>query len=222
MMQFLRVDTGPLPHLVSVPAPRADAPTRWPVLFFLHGHDEGPPTELNAGLTRHGPLRATASPWARERFLVVAPQLPIRGDRWRHHAEAVRDVVREAWELHRGDPTRTYLTGFSFGANGVFDLGLGQPGLWAALWAVDPTRVPERDPGLPCWLSAGQASRPLERHFVERLGLETPPAGATPSTMGERVILDEQEDHVSTANLAYENETIYRWLELQHLARPVL
>ena len=52
---------------------------------------------------------------------------------------------------------------------GVFDLAIRRPGRWAALWAVDPTRVPPDDPGLPVWLSIGAAARPLTPAFASTL-----------------------------------------------------
>ena len=54
----------------------------------------------------------------------MAPQLPIAGDHWREQADAVAALV-DAVTVERGaDAARTYLTGFSFGGNGVFDLAL--------------------------------------------------------------------------------------------------
>src|SRR5699024_234725 len=104
-------------------------------------------------------------------------------------------IVTEVQILGGGDPTRTYLTGFSFGGNGVFDLALAQPGLWAALWPVDPTRPPPQDPLRPVWLSIGEAARPGRNLFARALNLQ--PAGALPQ--GDRLYLDEGQDHVGSA-----------------------
>lgn len=203
------VESGPLPHLLSVPAADAVAPR--PVLVFLHGYGEGAPEEIRGALTRHGPLRAGNPPITRSRFVVVAPQLPAQGDLWRGSADAVREIVRRVQAEHRGDPDRTYLTGFSFGGNGVFDLAMALPATWAALWPVDPTRVPERDPGLPVWLSSGALSRDLKTAFM----------AATARGAGDprgRIYTDAGLDHVGTATDAYGDERIYRWLLRQ--ARP--
>jgi hypothetical protein len=200
------VDSAPLRYLLSLPAMESAGPR--PVLVFLHGYDEGAPMEIRRALTLHGPLRPDNPPIVVEEFIVVAPQLPVRGDYWLRSADAVRDVVRQVQAEHGGDPARTYLTGFSFGGNGVFDLALAQPGLWAALWAVDPTRVPRRDPGLPAWLSSGAISRRIQAVFDTTLRLE--PAGSGP--LGDRVYTDEGMDHVGTATLAYRDERVYRWL----------
>lgn len=109
---------------------------------------------------------------------------------------------------HNADPARTFLTGFSFGGNGVFDLALMQPGSWAALWPVDPTRVPPQDPGRPVWFSSGEISRLRAGSFIRRLRLE-PIQGAGP---GDRVYEDRGADHVGTARLAYRDDRVYRWL----------
>jgi hypothetical protein len=139
------------------------------VLCFLHGYDEAAPTEIIEGVTRHGPIKPGSEEAATQEMIVVAPQLPAAGDIWRRYADVVRDLVSRVQVEHGGDPARTYLTGFSFGGNGVFDLALCQPGFWAALWPVDPTRVPGGDPGLPVWMSSGEVSRRGEGRFVERV-----------------------------------------------------
>lgn len=200
------IESGPLRYLLSLP-PAPGAEPR-PVLVFLHGYDEGAPMDIHRALTLHGPLRPGNPSVAVYEFVVVAPQLPVRGDLWWRSADAVRDIVQRVRAEHGGDPRRTYLTGFSFGGNGVFDLALALPGLWAALWAVDPTRVPPRDPGLPVWLSSGEISRRRQAGFNAALRLE--PAGA--GEPGDRVYTDEGLDHVGTATQAYRDERIYRWL----------
>jgi dienelactone hydrolase len=170
---------------------------------------------IRQALTRHGPLAATASPAAAE-FIAVAPQMPTRGDVWYRYADAILEIVRQVQAEHRGDPQRTGLTGFSFGGNGVFDLALVQRGFWAALWPVDPTRVPQRDPELPVWLSSGEVSRRYHRAWMERLRMEAP----HPGEPGDRVYVDQGQDHVGTARLAYADDRIYRWLLEKRLPDP--
>src|SRR5262245_41859219 len=127
----LRVEDGPLRSLVAVPPARPSA--GHPVLYFLHGYEEGAPMAMEDALTRHGPLRPGNAVHAIEEFLIIAPQLPTRGDLWHRHADAVRALLREVRQQYGGDPQRSYLTGFSCGGNGVFDLALRQPDIWAAL-----------------------------------------------------------------------------------------
>jgi predicted peptidase len=207
----LRVErAAPLPWVLALPraAPRPGKPR--PVLCFLHGYDEGPPTPLEQGVTRHGPLRDPAAFSSLAPFIVVAPQAPVRGDTWSGYADDVLRLVRQVQDEHGGDRARTYLTGFSFGGNGVFDLALAQPGTWAALWAVDPRRIPRRDPGLPVWLSIGEVSRRASAGFARALALRAFDERAT--TAGARVFHDQGLDHVGCATSAYRDERIYQWL----------
>ena len=202
------VDAVPLPYLLALPPSPIEEPPPRPVLCFLHGYDEAAPVPIRRGVTRHGPLSPQSAPAARRDFIVVAPQLPTAGDHWHRYAGVVREIVQHVQATHRRDPARTYLTGFSFGGNGVFDLALRQRDFWTALWAVDPTRVPAEDSQRPVWLSSGAVSRRGKARFIERMRLapleETPP--------GRRVYLDQGHDHVGTATAAYRDERIYRWL----------
>lgn len=93
------------------------------------------------------------------------------------------------------------VSSFSFGGNGVFDLALAQPWVWAALWSVDPTRPPARELGLPVWLSSGEISRRRRAEFMTALGRHR-----------DRLYTDAELDHVGTATQAYGDEQIYRWL----------
>lgn len=193
-----------LKHVLSAPA--SSGP--WPLLVFLHGYDEGAPAELEAAVTRHGPLRGGSSKRATEEFIVVAPQLPLCGDVWVNYAGEVMELANAIPDT---DPSRFYLTGFSFGGNGVFDLALAQPRFWAAAWPVDPTRVPVRDPKLPVWLSIGKLARRQQAAFIRKLALSG-------TSAGERVWRDEGLDHVGAATSAYGDDEIYRWL-LRHRLR---
>src|SRR5262249_32271498 len=122
------------------------------------------------------------------------------------------EIVRRVQAHHRADPARTFLTGFSFGGNGVFDLALRYRESWAALWPVDPTRGPPEDLGRPVWFSSGEVSRRRARAFMGRLRLE-PLHDAEPT---DRVYEDRGQDHVGTARLAYQDDRIYRWLLSRH------
>lgn len=208
------VTSGPLPYLISHPAAVSDeSSSRWPVLVFLHGYDEGFSTPIHQGLTRHGPFRPSSASVATSEFIVVAPQMPVSGDFWHVYADAVREIVQTIHEQEYGDPSRTFLTGFSFGGNGVFDLALQQPDVWRALWPVDPVRVPIKDPQKPIWLSSGQVSRRSEERFIQRLRLERLQPDTTDKIIPQnRIYVDQAQDHVGTATLAYQDDRIYQWL----------
>jgi hypothetical protein len=201
--------------LKCVVRPRASIPrdTSGALLCFLHGYDEAAPLELVAAMTRHGPLRSGNPTRSIDEFVIVAPQLPVPGDRWRHYAPMVQQIVLEEARRSECDLRRLYLSGFSFGGNGAFDLALEQPELWAAIWAVDPTRVPLKRIDIPVWLSLGEVSRYQTAGFVRRLGLE-PAERWLPGEVisGDRVWIDEAQDHVGTAAVAYRDARIYEWL----------
>jgi predicted peptidase len=106
---------------------------------------------------------------------------------------------------------RTYLTGFSYGGNGVLEIGVRQPDVWAALWPVEPTRPPERSADRPIWVSAGQRARKHKEAFrnVWRVQDRVRP-NAAPHP--ERVYEDRGFHHVRTAIEAYREGDIYDWL----------
>lgn len=206
------VTTSALPYLLTVPT--ACRHRHCPLLVFLHDYDEAAPAPTATALTRHGPLHPQSAGALGDRFIVAAPQLPFGGDIWHSYGRAVSAIVSEVQAVHGGDPVRTYLTGFSFGGNGVFDLALADPARWAALWAVDPTRVPRADPGLPVWLSFGEVSRRSRSGFLQALKLHAPSGNGA----GDRVGIDEGEDHVGAARRAYRDRRIYDWLLEWHAA----
>lgn len=155
-------------------------------------------------LTLHGPLNPEAAAIATQSFIVVAPQLPAPGgDVWAARADSLTKLASDVAADHRRDRARIYLTGFSFGGNGVLDIGPKQPALWAALWPVDPTRplAPEGDQ--PVWLSAGDRSRAR----ADRL-----PGFVDRQPGARRVLHDAGLGHVATAANAYRDRAVYDWL----------
>lgn len=204
MATLQTVTSGPLAYLLSLPELRGVGDL--PLLCFLHGYDEGAPMPIERALTLHGPLRPGNPERVRRDFIVVAPQLPFRGDAWMRFTDGVRQIVTSVQKQHGADPARSYLTGFSFGGNGVFDLGNSQPELWAALWAVDPTRAPSHL-ARPVWVSIGEVARHRAPDLVRRLKLR-------PETAIENdgVYVDRGEDHVGCATAAYGSEEPYAWL----------
>lgn len=203
-MNTERIDVragGALQYVLSRPV----ADGAHPLLLFLHGYDEAAPTPILDAMTQHGPLIARARDLVRDRFVVVAPQLPVAGDVWIRYEDSVHEIADELCALPEVDGERRYLAGFSFGGNGVFDIASLHRNRWAALWAVDPTRVPI-DPGLPVWFSAGEIARRRASLYINTLRLEI--AGGT----GDRVYRDDGLDHVGSARAAFAEPSIYEWL----------
>src|SRR2546422_10790200 len=96
------VQTQPLSYLTSLPSSTKTAEGVVPVLCFLHGRGEAAPLEIRNALTRHGPLRGGSSPKASDRFIVIAPQLPERGDVWLKCADEVWNIVKKAHRNYSG------------------------------------------------------------------------------------------------------------------------
>ena len=204
---------APLSGVISSPPSRRAGAA---LLCFLHGRGEAQPLDTVTAMTMHGPLGATSAvdaPGNNVDFVVVAPQLPIAGDHWHEQADRVVALVRAVEAEHGTDPSRRDLTGFSFGGNGVFDLAHRQREIWAALWAVDPTRIPEPDLVAPLWLSLGSSARPVTASSVARLGSVALDPDARDAPAGApRLHLDLGQGHVETAERAYADARIYRWL----------
>jgi pimeloyl-ACP methyl ester carboxylesterase len=198
---------GPsLQWLLEVPLAAEAGPL--PMLCFLHGYAEAAPTPIATALTRYGPLEPGSLDVIADRFIIAAPQLPGAGDIWHRYAQEVVDTMAEIQRSRAGDGRRIYLTGFSFGGNGVLDLALAHPDRWTALWPVDPTRVPARDPGPPVWLSIGEAARRSRDGFIRAMKLQE----ADGDLDADRIWLDQDEDHIGSARRAYRDERIYEWL----------
>ena len=202
------VNGTPLPCLVSVPPGAMTAREGYPLLCFLHGLCEAAPAETRRALTLHGPLRPGNRCAAIRSFVLAAPQLPSPESRWRDFAGPVLDLLAGIRARFCGKGQRSYLTGFSLGADAVFDIAKAAPATFAALWAVDPTQVPDHDLGIPVWLSLGELSRANEAGFIKRLRL----ARRMPGEQRARVYEDRGLDHVGTATAAYRDNAIYEWL----------
>jgi predicted peptidase len=186
-----------------------------PLLCFLHGYGEAAPLDIDRALTRHGPLRPGNSPLADD-FIVVAPQLPSAGDAWWRYGDNVNRIIDEERRALNADSERIYLTGFSYGGNGVLDLALQRPDFYAALWAVDPTRVPSEELRAPLWLSFGEVARRAKNEFIRALELRD----AAVDRRGDRLYLDQGLDHVGAAAHAYRDDRVYSWLLSKSLGSP--
>ncbi len=209
-MPILERRYGALNCLISTP-PCEPPRGAWPILVFLHGKGECAPAPLAHALALHGPLRNGSAPEATRDFIVVAPQLPAPGgDVWVSHTADVNSIPAAIASDYGGDRSRAYLTGFSYGGNGVLRIGSSKAGEWAASWAVEPPGGRAKRDGRPLWLSAGPLS-PERKDSIEgsedRNGSEDLPK--------LRIFDDPGRDHVGTAVSAYEDGAIYRW-RLKH------
>ena len=207
------IATGPLRALLRLPT-TADSSPR-PLLCFLHGHGEAAPLDIEAALTLHGPLHAQAPRDWLDRFIVLAPQLPVPGDIWHLHAAEVVALADRVAKQHGSATAPRYLSGFSFGGNGVFDLAMRHAEAWNALWSVDPTRPPDPAMRQPTWLSAGDRVRRKQAEFFTKLRSKPASDSERVDQMGDRVHLDQGHDHIESSHVAFADRRIYEWL-LRH------
>uniref|UniRef100_A0A914QLD0 Uncharacterized protein n=1 Tax=Panagrolaimus davidi TaxID=227884 RepID=A0A914QLD0_9BILA len=215
MSDIFHVSTEALPYLISKPW-GSPPPDGFPILVFLHGWQEAAPVPIQEAMIKFGPLDVDNPSHVKEQFIIIAPQMPKKGDYWDKFAQAVKDIVVKVQNEEGGDKNRTYLTGFSFGGNGVFEVAVRQPNFWAALWAVDQTRVPDNDPQRPIWISVGIFVRSNLSTFVTKLGLKS----AKLNFDADRVHDDTLRTHIGAAEEAYKDEKIYRWLLSKSLSIP--
>jgi predicted peptidase len=197
-----------------------------------------------AALMAHGPLKP-GSALPDDSFIVVAPQLPGLEHDWAGlpaqpgnppvqpghlRARQVEAILGSVVGEFNADPNRVYLTGFSTGANGVYDLfthsNRPQPTVgWAKLWPVDATTTfhlqnfpspqhPLRCP--PLWLWYGRDHNVHNRSTIRNL-VGVPPGNAPadwrcsytdvfigPGFSGN--------PHVDTAIAAHRDSGAYKWL----------
>ena len=142
------------------------------MLCFLHGYDEAAHREIRQALTRHGPLREPGIP----PLTVISSSLPP-SCRWPATSGIAMPIPSGISSPRcgrpRGDPLRTYLTGFSFGGNGVFDLPLVQPGvLGGAVGGRTRPGCPARTRSAPCGSSIGEIARSQAEAFIRALALK--------------------------------------------------
>jgi predicted peptidase len=101
----------------------------WPLILFLHGiNRRGEDIHLldEYGLT-----------WMAERkqnfeFIVISPQCPSLSS-WPMERDAVITLLDEIMSTHRVDRESIYLTGFSMGGNGAWELAAFAPERFAAV-----------------------------------------------------------------------------------------
>lgn len=127
----------------------------WPLILFLHGiKKRGDDLQLldNYGLT-----------WIADRkkdfpFIVLTPQCPSLS-LWPLERDAVLALMDEIICTHRVDSERVYLTGFSMGGHGAWDLAAYAAERFAAVaplagWYYEENAVMLKD--MPIWTFHGE------------------------------------------------------------------
>jgi predicted peptidase len=167
--------------------------------------------------------------------VIAAPQLRHPGGNvWgqQNHPSNVQSILRELRVTYEIDPHRLYLTGFSYGGNGVLEIGAQQSGTWAALWPVDPSHPhPDAGQARRVWLWYGerfekendQTRDSLQQHLGQPALPNGPGADRCFTFLTDRELDPEDmretknNSHVSTARMAYRSDAPYQWLLGQRL-----
>ncbi len=149
-----KIDDTFQPMLFKVP----DGYTKtksWPLLVVLHGLGDGPiiVPSINS-MVQIGPFG--------------------RGDMWYHGIgeQDVFECIELAKQIFNIDTDRVYLTGFSMGGGGTFELGLKHPDMWAACVPVCGTMgnpdLVSNGRNLPFWINTGSEDRVVPAKYSKR------------------------------------------------------
>ncbi|NOV01089.1 carboxylesterase family protein [Paenibacillus planticolens] len=122
-----RVDMG---YQLFVPSSYEEKPDKkWPLIMFLHGiKKRGDDIHLLDG---YG-LTWMAEKQSDFEFFVLTPQCPELSS-WPYERDALVALLDEICNTFRVDSEKIYLTGFSMGGNGAWDLAAHYPDRFAAV-----------------------------------------------------------------------------------------
>ncbi|GGG13358.1 prolyl oligopeptidase family serine peptidase [Paenibacillus abyssi] len=181
---------------------------KWPVILFLHGMNKRG-DDIHS-LDVYGLNEFVKSKKDFE-FLVITPQCPFFST-WPMERDAVIALVNEIVTNERVDTERIYLTGFSMGGNGVLDLAVNAPQLFAAVVPIAGWLVAEKTELLkhiPVWAFHGEADDVIPVQRTEEM------VAALESMGGHvRMTTFPRLKH-SIMNEVYNHPELYHWL-LQH------
>ena len=202
--------THRLEYLLYLPETYASSsPT--PLLLYLHGGgDSGSEVER---LKAHG-LPKLLEAGMTLPCIVLAPQNP--------HPEqlfpeaAVAALVDEAVATYRVDSRRVYLTGYSRGGFGAWQLAMQRPETFAALVPVAAGGLPTyafRLKDVPVWAFHGSHDEAVPLFYGRAMVEALRAAG------GQARLTVRETDHTGILEPTYRNPALYTWLLEQTKAR---
>lgn len=131
------------------------AEKEWPCILFLHGSGR---RGTDIGLLDEYGLNGLAQRLDHFPFVVLTPQCPPDSS-WIDHREAVLALLKETIRKNNVDATKVYVTGFSMGGSGAWDLAARSPETFAAAIPIsgwfDPDQA-ERLKHMPIWNFHGE------------------------------------------------------------------
>jgi predicted peptidase len=194
-------------YLLYLPPGYEERGATFPLILYLHGRSlRGDDIELikKYGLPRRLE-RETAFP-----FIVVSPQLRLP-DRWTDLATLVA-LVDDIEKRYPVDRSRVYLTGFSMGAGGAWNLADAHPERFAAVAPLAGTYQPGSRKGLariPVWAFHGSDDTSTPVGDSERMVNEIRAAGGD----AKLTILTGRGHDIADV---YDGQELYDWFLAHH------
>ncbi|WP_172193806.1 GNAT family N-acetyltransferase [Saccharibacillus qingshengii] len=183
---------------------------KWPLILYLHGAG-GSGSQLDQ-LRKEG-LPARLETESEFPFIVVAPQCPL-GAFWNTREDEVLAILNEVTENWNVDPDRVYLTGFSMGAYGVWQLAAHHRERFAAIAPVsgggDPAYA-RKLADMPTWIFHGEDDKVIRPTESEKIAEAMRTAGAE-----VELTLYPGMGHDCWRKV-YANDALYRWF-MEHSA----
>jgi predicted peptidase len=184
----------------------------WPILVDLHGNG----AQGDDGIRQTAHFLADQIRLNRSRFSLIAvfPQA-ARGTTWDSPAmqEMVIATIDQALTEFHGDPQRLYLSGFSMGAAGVYEIAARWPQRFAALLAIsgfvpsDHADLVKRIRHIPLRIFHGASDERVSVGGARQLAAELKQANAPTEYV-------EYPDtrHGPTAEKTYADASVFEWL----------
>ena len=128
-----------LPYRYFEPGAQSDSATKYPVILYLHGEDEfGTDNEAQVTTTECATIWVEPDHLAKNPAYVLAPQAP-KGSDWTTepvYSSTLALLYQFIKEHPDVDSRRIYIVGFSAGADGVWNIILKNPKLFAAAMPI--------------------------------------------------------------------------------------
>ena len=208
-LKLTDTDRTDVDYFVYVPENYSSA-TKWPLLLFLHGAEERG-ADIKQVLTAGPP--AYLARGKRLPMIVVSPQCHA-GKAWSSQTLlALLDHLTAKYSL---DTDRVFVSGYSLGAYGCWNLACAAPDRFAAIVPVaggGNAELASRLTKLPIWAFHGARDKTVPVEASQRMIEAIRDQGGAP-----QLTVYEDESH-ATANSAFFRDDLYAWLLEQHRVR---
>ena len=190
-------------YLVYLPEHYGRDDRRWPLLLFLHGAGERG-SDLQS-LIRCGPPKLIAE-GRRFPMVVISPQCPANSG-WQ--SDSLLRLLDHVAKRYAVDANRIYVTGYSMGGYGTWELAIAAPNRLAAIAPLcgggDPARA-SRLAAVPVWAFHGAKDDVVPVSATQRTVDAMEAAGAKPKSTVYEAMGHNIWDHT------YRRLELYDWL----------